>query len=91
MQLQAEQKKLLFFVIIVVNKEAVPNNLLERSEVSRIVIIPIPKELLISNNIRIRYGVNVAVLIDHRGNPTKTRDFGAITKELRELNFTKIN
>ena len=33
---------------------------------------------------------NAAVVIDQEGNPKGTRVFGAIARELRELNFTKI-
>ncbi|KAL0903059.1 hypothetical protein M5K25_028236 [Dendrobium thyrsiflorum] len=38
----------------------------------------------------IRYDDNAAVIIDQEGNPKGTRIFGAIARELRQLNFTKI-
>ncbi|KAK6257577.1 hypothetical protein QUC31_001036 [Theobroma cacao] len=38
----------------------------------------------------IRYDDNAAVVIDQEGNPKGTRIFGAIARELRQLNFTKI-
>lgn len=38
----------------------------------------------------IRYGDNAAVITDQEGNPKRTRIFGAIVRELRQLNFTKI-
>ncbi|KAL5556755.1 hypothetical protein UlMin_038991 [Ulmus minor] len=37
----------------------------------------------------IRYDDNAAVVIDQEGNPKGTRIFGAIARELRQLNFTK--
>ncbi|KAF4400834.1 hypothetical protein G4B88_004377 [Cannabis sativa] len=42
------------------------------------------------NGMIIRYDDNVAVVIDKEGNPKGTRIFGAIARELRQLNFTKI-
>nr|WBN97172.1 ribosomal protein L14 [Begonia sp. RBGE:20160139] len=77
-------------VIIAVIKEAVPNTPLERSEVIRAVIVRTCKELKRENGIIIRYDDNAAVVIDQEGNPKGTRVFGAIPRELRQLNFTKI-
>ncbi|PHT28007.1 50S ribosomal protein L14, chloroplastic [Capsicum baccatum] len=77
-------------VIVAVIKEAVPNMPLERSEVVRAVIVRTCKELKRDNGIIIRYDDNAAVVIDQEGNPKGTRIFGAIARELRELNFTKI-
>ncbi|MBN8161713.1 uL14 family ribosomal protein, partial [Vibrio vulnificus] len=42
------------------------------------------------NGMIIRYDDNAAVVIDQEGNPKGTRIFGAIARELRLLNFTKI-
>ena len=77
-------------VIVAVIKEAVPNMPLERSEVIRAVIVRTCKELRRDNGMIIRYDDNAAVVIDHEGNPKGTRVFGAIARELRQLNFTKI-
>ena len=77
-------------VIVAVIKEAVPNMPLERSEVVRAVIVRTCKELKRDNGMIIRYDDNAAVVIDQEGNPKGTRIFGAIARELRELNFTKI-
>ncbi|XP_052483277.1 50S ribosomal protein L14, chloroplastic [Gossypium raimondii] len=70
--------------------EAVPNTPLERSEVIRAVIVRTRKELKRDNGMIIRYDDNAAVVIDQEGNPKGTRIFGAIARELRQLNFTKI-
>lgn len=77
-------------VIVAVIKEAVPNMPLERSEVIRAVIVRTCKELNRGNGMIIRYDDNAAVVIDQEGNPKGTRVFGAIARELRQLNFTKI-
>lgn len=77
-------------VIVAVIKEAVPNTPLERSEVIRAVIVRTCKELKRENGMIIRYDDNAAVVIDQEGNPKGTRIFGAIARELRQLNFTKI-
>ncbi|MFQ6663719.1 hypothetical protein Gotur_031132 [Gossypium turneri] len=77
-------------VIVAVIKEAVPNTPLERSEVIRVVIVRTRKELKRDNGMIIRYDDNAAVVIDQEGNPKGSRIFGAISRELRQLNFTKI-
>ncbi|EEF44151.1 50S ribosomal protein L14, putative [Ricinus communis] len=77
-------------VIVAVIKVAAPNSPLERSEVIRAVIVRTCKELKRDNCMIIRYDDNAAVVIDQEGNPKGTRIFGAIARELRQLNFTKI-
>ena len=77
-------------VIVAVIKEAIPNTPLEKSEVIRAVIVRTCKELKRDNGMILRYDDNAAVLIDQEGNPKGTRIFGAIARELRQLNFTKI-
>nr|UNJ78484.1 ribosomal protein L14 [Rhomboda moulmeinensis] len=77
-------------VIVAVIKETVPNMPLERSEVIRAVIVRTCQELKRDNGLIRRYDDNAAVIIDKEGNPKGTRIFGAIARELRQLNFTKI-
>nr|YP_010934483.1 ribosomal protein L14 [Bruguiera hainesii]QWE50525.1 ribosomal protein L14 [Bruguiera cylindrica]QWE50692.1 ribosomal protein L14 [Bruguiera hainesii]WKV25363.1 ribosomal protein L14 [Bruguiera hainesii] len=77
-------------IIVAVIKDAIPNSPLEKSEVIRAVIVRTCKELKRNNGMIIRYDDNAAVVIDHEGNPKGTRIFGAIARELRQLNFTKI-
>ncbi|KAL9382206.1 hypothetical protein Peur_025241 [Populus x canadensis] len=78
----------LFVVIIVVIKEAVPNSPLKR--LIKVVIVCTSKELKRNNGMIIRYDYNAAVVINQEGNPKGTQIFGAIARELRQLNFTKI-
>nr|YP_010536768.1 ribosomal protein L14 [Tetraena simplex]UYC29911.1 ribosomal protein L14 [Tetraena simplex]WEB51375.1 ribosomal protein L14 [Tetraena hamiensis var. qatarensis] len=77
-------------IIVAVIKEAIPNTPIERSEVVRALIVRTSKELKRDNGMIIRYDDNAAVVIDKEGNPKGTRIFGAIPRELRQLNFTKI-
>ena len=77
-------------VIVAVIKKAVPNTSLERSEVVRAVIVRTCKELKRNNGMIIQYDDNAAVVIDKERNPKGTRIFGAIPRELRQLNLTKI-
>ncbi|KAD6119004.1 hypothetical protein E3N88_10275 [Mikania micrantha] len=77
-------------VIVVVINDVVPNMPLQRSEVVRAVIVRTCKELKRDNGMIIRYDDNAAVVIDQEGNPKGTRVFGAIARELRQFNFTKI-
>jgi large subunit ribosomal protein L14 len=79
-------------VIIAVIKEAVPNMPInvKRGKVVRAVIVRTCKELKRDNGMIIRYDDNAAVVIDQEGNPKGTRVFGAIARELRQFNFTKI-
>ncbi|KAL6002375.1 60S ribosomal protein L14, partial [Asimina triloba] len=42
------------------------------------------------DGIIIRYDDNATDIINKEGNPKGTRVFGAIARELRQLNFTKI-
>ena len=50
----------------------------------------ISKELKCDNGLIIQYDDNAVVVIDQEENPKGTRIFGAIFRELRQLNFTKI-
>nr|YP_009556617.1 ribosomal protein L14 [Drosophyllum lusitanicum]QBC67557.1 ribosomal protein L14 [Drosophyllum lusitanicum]QBC72958.1 ribosomal protein L14 [Drosophyllum lusitanicum]QBE87523.1 ribosomal protein L14 [Drosophyllum lusitanicum] len=77
-------------VIVAVIKEAIPNMPLEKSEVIRAVIVRTRQELKRDNGMIIRYDDNAAVIIDQEGNPKGTRVFGAIARELRYFNFSKI-
>ena len=77
-------------IVVAVIKEAVPNTSLQKSEVIRAVIVRTCKELKRNNGMIIQYDDNAAVVIDEEGNPKGTRIFGAIPRELRQFNFTKI-
>nr|YP_010471655.1 ribosomal protein L14 [Didymoplexis pallens]YP_010471670.1 ribosomal protein L14 [Didymoplexis pallens]UVG41012.1 ribosomal protein L14 [Didymoplexis pallens]UVG41027.1 ribosomal protein L14 [Didymoplexis pallens] len=77
-------------IIVAVIRRASPHGSIEMSEVIRAVIVRTCKELKRDNGIQIRYDENAAVIIDKEGNPKGTRIFGAISRELRKLNWIKI-
>nr|YP_008965568.1 ribosomal protein L14 [Conopholis americana]CDI02742.1 ribosomal protein L14 [Conopholis americana] len=79
-------------VIVAVIKETVKKKKMsfEKSEVVRALIVRTCKEFKRDGGMIIRYDDNAAVVIDPEGNPKGTRIFGAIPRELRQLNFTKI-
>nr|WOC91433.1 ribosomal protein L14 [Utricularia graminifolia] len=77
-------------IIVAVIKRAVPNMSVEKSEVVRAVIVRTRKELKRADGMIIRYDDNAAVVIDKERNPKGSRIFGAIPRELKQFNFTKI-
>ena len=38
----------------------------------------------------VRFDHNAVVIVDEQGNPRGTRIFGAVARELREMNYMKI-
>nr|DAD27118.1 TPA_asm: hypothetical protein HUJ06_028586 [Nelumbo nucifera] len=56
----------------------------------RAIIVCTCKEFKCDNSMIIRYDDNAVVVIDQEGNSKRTRVFGAIARELRQLNFIKI-
>ncbi|KAK8362089.1 hypothetical protein V6Z11_A03G081600 [Gossypium hirsutum] len=66
------------------------NNFLYAHIVIRAIIVHTHKEIKHDNGMIIRYDDNVAIVIDQEGNPKGTQNFVVITRELRQLNFTKI-
>nr|YP_009747714.1 ribosomal protein L14 [Lecanorchis kiusiana]YP_009747738.1 ribosomal protein L14 [Lecanorchis japonica]QII89394.1 ribosomal protein L14 [Lecanorchis kiusiana]QII89418.1 ribosomal protein L14 [Lecanorchis japonica] len=77
-------------VIVAVIKEAMPNMPIKRSEIIRALIVRTCQELKRDNGMIIQYDDNAAVIIDQAGNPKGTRIFGAIARELKHFNLTKI-
>nr|AII78952.1 ribosomal protein L14 [Epipogium roseum]AII78970.1 ribosomal protein L14 [Epipogium roseum]AIS35805.1 ribosomal protein L14 [Epipogium roseum] len=76
--------------IVVVIKEAFWGMTIEKSEVTLAIIVRMRQEFNRKNGTIIKYDENAAILIDKEGNPRGTRVFGAIIRELKLLNFTKI-
>nr|AIS35823.1 ribosomal protein L14 [Epipogium roseum] len=76
--------------IVVVIKEAFGCMNIEKSEVTIAIIVRMRQEFKRQNGTILKYDENAAVLIDKEGNPKGTRIFGAIIRELKLFNFTKI-
>ena len=77
-------------MIIVTVKKAIPGGNLKNGTVSRAVIIRTKKEIRRRDGSYIRFDDNAAVLIDNQMEPTGTRVFGPVGRELREKKFMKI-
>ena len=77
-------------IIIAVVKDAIPNMALKKSDIVRAVIVRTCKGLRRENGMTIRFDDNAAVVINKENNPSGTRVFGPVARELRDRNFTKI-
>src|SRR5579863_8818933 len=77
-------------VIVVSVKDAIPRGRVKKGDVHRAVIVRTAKELRRIDGTAIRFDRNAAVLINKQGEPTGTRIFGPVTRELRARKFMKI-
>ena len=77
-------------IIIVTVKQAIPGGDLKKGTVARAVIVRTKKEIRRNYGSYIRFDDNAAVLIDNQMEPTGTRVFGPVGRELREKKFMKI-
>lgn len=71
-------------------KEATPGTAVKKGDVVKAVVVRTRKEIRRKDGSYIRFDGNAAVLIDEQGNPTGTRIFGPVTRELRDKNYMKI-
>ena len=77
-------------VIIAAVQEATPNSKWKKGDVLRAVIVRTSKELRRKDGSYIRFDTNSAVIINKDGEPSGTRIFGPVARELRAKNFMKI-
>lgn len=77
-------------VIKVAIKKTLPTTTLNRKKVYRCVIIRSSYPVRRKDGSYVRFDRNAGVLIDDNGNPMGTRIFGAVARELRDKQFTKI-
>jgi large subunit ribosomal protein L14 len=71
-------------------REAAPGSAVKKGTVVRAVIVRTRKEHRRADGSYIRFGDNAAVLINEQREPTGTRVFGPVARELRERQFMKI-
>jgi large subunit ribosomal protein L14 len=71
-------------------KSALPASDLKKGDKIRCVIVRTKYPTRRRDGTYVRFDSNAAVIIDNDGNPRGTRVFGAVARELREKNFTKI-
>ncbi|WP_419935009.1 50S ribosomal protein L14 [Candidatus Palauibacter sp.] len=77
-------------VIVVTVKDATPHGNVKKGEVVRAVVVRTAKESRRRDGSYIRFDENAAVIINDAGEPTATRIFGPVARELREKKFMKI-
>ncbi len=77
-------------VIVCSIKSVLPSSDYKKGTVVRAVIVRCKKPTRRSDGSYVRFDSNAAVIIDNDKNPKGTRIFGAVARELRELNFMKI-
>ncbi len=71
-------------------KNAVPNTQIKKGEKVRAIVVRTKKEIRRVDGSYIKFDENAAVLVDNQMNPTGTRIFGPVARELREKDFMKI-
>lgn len=76
--------------IIATVKEAIPDGMVKKGEVVTALIVRTKKEMKRKDGSYIKFDENAAVIIDNNDNPTGTRIFGPVTRELRDKNYMKI-
>ena len=77
-------------VIVVSVKEAAPRGKVKKGDVHRAVVVRTSKEIRRVDGSAIRFDNNAAGLINKQEEPSGTRIFGPVTRELRGKNFMKI-
>ncbi|HHT9119261.1 MAG TPA: 50S ribosomal protein L14 [Candidatus Hypogeohydataceae bacterium YC41] len=77
-------------VVVAAVKKAVPGGEVKKGEVVKGVVVRTKRSIPREDGSYVRFDKNAVVLIDDDGNPRGTRIFGAVARELRQKNFTKI-
>jgi len=77
-------------VIVASVKRATPMAVVKKGDVVRAVIVRCAQPYRRPDGSYIRFDENAAVILTDKNNPKGTRIFGAVSRELREKNFTKI-
>jgi large subunit ribosomal protein L14 len=76
--------------IIASVKKAIPGGDVKPGDVIRGVIVRTKRSARREDGSYVRFDRNALVIIDAEQNPRGTRIFGAVARELREKNFTRI-
>ncbi|MFN3466530.1 MAG: 50S ribosomal protein L14 [Candidatus Brocadiales bacterium] len=77
-------------VIVASVKKAIPGGEVKKGEVVKGVVVRTRHNVPREDGSYVRFDRNAVVLIDNDGNPRGTRVFGAVARELRQKNFTRI-
>lgn len=71
-------------------RDAQPRGVVKKGDVVRAVVVRTAKNIRRADGSCVRFDRDAAVIIDDQNNPRGTRIFGAVARELRDKNFTKI-
>ena len=77
-------------IIVITVKNAIPNGMVKKGDVSRAVVVRTKKEIRRNDGSYIRFDDNAAVLLNSAGEPLGTRIFGPVARELRDVGYMKI-
>ena len=77
-------------IIVVAVHDVVPNGPLKEGQVARAVVVRTTKEYRRPDGSYIRFDENAAVLINEDKEPSGTRIFGPVARELRDKQFMRI-
>lgn len=77
-------------IVVVAVKKALPDGVVKKGDVVRGVVVRTKKNVRREDGSYLKFDKNAIVIIDDDGNPKGTRIFGAVARELRQKNFTKI-
>lgn len=77
-------------VIVCSVKKAAPGGVVKKGEVVKAVVVRSAKGVRRADGQYLRFDENAAVIIKEDKNPTGTRIFGPVARELRDKDYTKI-
>ncbi len=77
-------------IVVAAVKKALPDGVVKKGDVVRGVVVRTKKNVRRDDGSYLKFDKNAIVIIDNDGNPRGTRIFGAVARELRQKNFTKI-
>jgi large subunit ribosomal protein L14 len=77
-------------IIIGVVKNAIPDLLVQKSDIVRAVIVRTRHPIVRADGSRLKFDENAVIILNKEKMPKGTRVFGSIARELKEHGFTKI-
>lgn len=77
-------------IIVCAVKDATPNGQIKKGQVVRAVVVRTKKAVRRKDGSYIKFDDNAAVIIDDQKEPSGTRIFGPVARELREKQYMKI-
>jgi large subunit ribosomal protein L14 len=77
-------------IVVAAVKKSIPDGVVKKGDVVKGVVVRTRKSIRRDDGSYLRFDKNAIVIIDNDGNPRGTRIFGAVARELRQKNFTKI-